>query len=123
MKKIKSVKEYLHNSKYSVLIRVGKTHLIGGGLCVHEFGFALQEISRDKIHMLRMEADRDIYYEDVLVVKAGGNVPFYTHIDNWDYKGEKPYVAVLDFRIPGKFGKDFDPSCLTQEFVVTARWD
>jgi len=67
---------------------------------------------------LRFSAVTNIYYSagssNVLVVAAGGSVPFYAEVQNWtndQYAGNIARV-VLDLRPPGVYGTNFDTTQL-----------
>lgn len=64
---------------------------------------------------LRFVADADIYYDNTLIVPAGGSVSFFSAVQTWaedQYAGGVARV-VLDLRPAGVYGTDFDPTLLS----------
>jgi hypothetical protein len=65
---------------------------------------------------LRFVTDTDIYYafktKNRLLVKAGGNVPYYNVIHTWSDEQYEDGIAEvhLDLRPVGVYGRDYDPS-------------
>lgn len=74
---------------------------------------------------LRFSATTDIYYSgasaNVLVVAAGGNIPFYSSVQTWaedQYQGGVARI-VLDLRPAGVYGSDFDANMLNNGAGLT----
>jgi len=67
---------------------------------------------------LRLSAVTNIYYSaasgNILVVAAGGRVPFYSQIQTWtqDQFANNELDAVVDLRVNGIYGSDFNPAMI-----------
>jgi len=86
-----------------------KTFTLGAG-----FNISKQQSSAS----LRLSAVTAIYYSaatgNVLVVAAGGRIPFYSQVQTWtnDQFDNNELDAVLDLRVNGIYGTDFNPLML-----------
>ena len=91
-----------------------------GGLANVEFdltsGFDVSK--QQSSATLRFSAVTDIYYsagtDNILLVPAGGNVPFYSSVQTWakDQYADNIARVVLDLRPSGVYGNDFNPANL-----------
>ncbi len=73
-----------------------------------------EEFSKDReiaSASLCFKTNKDIYYEDKLVVKKGDNIPYFISISSWDFDQNIAKVT-FDIRPPGVYGTDFNPEKL-----------
>ena len=71
---------------------------------------------------LEFYCNSPIYYGDVLVAKEFQNVPFYRAVHSWTEESviEEKISVVIDLRVAGIYGEDFNPRLLNlKEIIIT----
>ena len=103
---------------------VGTTGIINAsaftaGISSKEFslGAGFDTSKQQSTASLYLSAVTAVYYlasanNNILIVAAGGRVPFFSQIQTWtqDQFANNKLEAVVDFRVNGIYGSDFDPA-------------
>jgi len=103
-------------TKEKIAIRADKFE---NGICAIKFplGNEFNVSKQESTASLCLISSKSIYYEtsdgmNILIVKEGGRVPYFTQIETWGDDAFKDliFTGILDLRGSGLYGTDFNPN-------------
>jgi len=111
--------EISEQKKKGTTVIVDSSHSFKSGIC--------ELIIDTPFDIFNLVTDTDIFYRDKKIIPRGGIIPYFSQIKSWGeiHSSVLEKKLVIDLRVPGIYGEDFNPSFLNNTGVfdkMTGKW-